>query len=233
MHEIYAYNISNARGKVKKKCASVMARAGFSTADLRAAGTEFLLARVSPQIQDEALRQLNRVFATPTTTTHNSGTANSIPPDLITVHIRWGDKEQEIKLLGIAEYIRAVQDIQRQRGRSAETANVYLATEDPRAVAEFQAAALPGWKVYVDQYYHDLRSHRRDIYNGPNHMALDLAGRPGTIALGSLLVGMEANDYVLTTASNWSRLYNELRKAVVDPRCGNCTLMVDLKAGEW
>jgi hypothetical protein len=50
---------------------------------------------------------------------------------------------------------------------------------------------------------------------------------------GSLLVAMEANYFVLTTASNWSRLMNELRKNFVEPRCNNCTLMVDLKYGEW
>jgi hypothetical protein len=48
-----------------------------------------------------------------------------------------------------------------------------------------------------------------------------------------LLVALEANYFVLTTASNWSRLMNELRKNVLDPSCGDCTRMIDLRPGEW
>jgi hypothetical protein len=217
----FAKNISNARGKVKVRCPEIMAE--YTVSQIRAAGTEFLFTRVSKHIQDEAARQLNRVFSS----------NDQVPVDLITVHIRWGDKEQEIKLLGIDSYIQAVMDILKQRKRPLNTANIFLATEDPRALAEFQSAAPVGWKIYVDQYFHDLLPHRRDIYNGPNHMALDLQGKPGPAALGSLLVAMEANDFVLTTASNWSRLMNELRWSILDPACGNCTLLVDLKPGEW
>ena len=53
------------------------------------------------------------------------------------------------------------------------------------------------------------------------------------MALGSLLVAMEANDFVLTTASNWSRLMDELRKNVLEPRMANGTIMVDLRPGQW
>jgi hypothetical protein len=220
----FAKNISNARGKVKVRCPEIMAE--YTISQIRAAGTEFLFTRVSQHIQDEATRQLNRVFSS---NDHQQG----VPVDLITVHIRWGDKEQEIKLLGIESYIQAVKDILKQRKRPLDTANIFLATEDPRALTAFQATAPVGWKIYVDQYFHDLLPHRRDIYNGPNHMALDLQGKPGPAALGSLLVAMEANDFVLTTASNWSRLMNELRGSILDHACGNCTLLVDLKPGEW
>jgi hypothetical protein len=219
----FAKNISNARGKVKVRCPEIMAE--YNVSEIRAAGTEFLFTRVSKHIQDEATRQLNRVFL--------SNEQQGVPADLITVHIRWGDKEQEIKLLGIDSYIQAVKDILQQRKRPLDTANIFLATEDPRALTAFQSAAPDGWMIYVDQYFHDLLPHRRDIYNGPNHMALDLQGKPGPAALGSLLVAMEANDFVLTTASNWSRLMNELRGSILDPACGNCTLLVDLKPGEW
>jgi acetyl-CoA acetyltransferase len=37
-------------------------------------------------------------------------------------------------------------------------------------------------------------------------------------SLAALLVSMESNRFVLTRASNWSRLIDELRKNVVDPR---------------
>jgi hypothetical protein len=57
--------------------------------------------------------------------------------------------------------------------------------------------------------------------------------RSGLIALGSLLVAMEANMFVLTTKSNWSTLMNHLRTQIVDPQCGNCTDMMDLRPGVW
>ena len=55
----------------------------------------------------------------------------------------------------------------------------------------------------------------------------------GRKALVALLLAMEAQYYVLTTGSNWSRLMDELRQAVVDVRCGGCTEMVDLRRGWW
>jgi hypothetical protein len=43
---------------------------------------------------------------------------------------------------------------------------------------------------------------------------------------------MEANDFVLTTASNWSRLMDELRGSILADRAATA-LLVDLKPGEW
>ena len=47
--------------------------------------------------------------------------------------------------------------------------------------------------------------------NVHRYAATDLSGQNGWIALGSLLFAIEANDFVLTLASTWSRLMNELR----------------------
>ena len=54
-------------------------------------------------------------------------------------------------------------------------------------------------------------------------------GAMGKSSLISLLIAMEAKYFVLTTGSNWSRLINELRISKVDPLCGNCTMMYDLR----
>lgn len=81
--------------------------------------------------------------------------------------------------------------------------------------------------------YREMLPYRRTSFDGNALTAHDLGGRPGLIALGSLLVSMEANDFVLTTKSNWSRLMNELRKNVLDPRCSGRTKLVDLEPGEW
>ena len=68
-----------------------------------------------------------------------------------------------------------------------------MATEDPKAVLEFQQAVLNRWKIYVDQFYHETKDFRTEEYNGIPKMVALLQGRTGTVALASLLVAMEAN----------------------------------------
>lgn len=58
-------------------------------------------------------------------------------------------------------------------------------------------------------------------------IAHDSGGKAGLQSLGALLISMQANRYVLSTGSNWSRLINELRKNIIDPRCGNCTTVAE------
>ena len=106
--------------------------------------------------------------------------------------------------------------------------NVFLATEDPKAVEAFRRNAPPHWNIFVDEYLKVFRKHRQSTYNGHALLAKQLHGQPGRVALASLLVAMEARSFVLTTASNWSRLINELRRSIVEPRRGP-TRMVDLR----
>jgi hypothetical protein len=210
------------------KCPSILGDNATmeETASFRAAAMEYLFSHVSPIVVQEAQRQLQLVFP-----------GGTVPPNLITVQIRWGDKQKEMKLLPAHDYIKGVQEILQQRNDdNDDSVSIYLATEDPKAVKAFRQAAPKEWNIYIDQYYHDmlpLRHKGKDVYNQGPKTARATKGRAGLVALGSLLVAMEANDFVLTTASNWSRLMNELRKNVLDPRCNGCTRMVDLKYGEW
>jgi hypothetical protein len=69
--------------------------------------------------------------------------------------------------------------------------------------------------LFLDQYYHDILPHRstdEGVYNQNPIPSTLLKGRTGLVALGLLLLVMEANDFVLTTASNWSRLMDEFRE---------------------
>lgn len=177
-----------------------------------------LLAGVSHVVVEEARRQLNLIFG-----------PSGPPKDLITVQIRWGDKKREMKLVDISGYIEAVRKILQNLGRNTTTASVFLATEDPRAVEEFRENAPSEWNVYVDAYFEQFLPHRQKGYNGNPHMSKQLGGSPGLVALASILVAMEANDFVLTTASNWSRLMNELRKNVLQPRLERPSELVDLR----
>jgi hypothetical protein len=208
---------------------------------IQLATIESLFTRVTPLVFEEAERQLNLVFG-------DLGTGAAVPKDLITVHIRWGDKVEnfygkhkrypEMKKVSIEEYINAIRQIlERRRQRqlqqpsdmSLNTANIYLATEDPSAVNEFRAAMPQEWNLYVDRFLTETQIHRVNEYNGAAKLAKEFKGRTGLLALGSLLVAMEANDFVLTTESNWSRIMDELRRSIVDSRCGNCTIMIDLR----
>jgi hypothetical protein len=224
--------------------------------NVRAATTEYLFTRVSDIVQKEGERQLNLLFGS----VHQNRPKN-VPKNLITVHIRWGDKDGEMKLVPIQNYIDAVQQILEKRKAKRDTqrnqfnkgsatmknvengngmnqkydneVHILLATEDPEAVKQFLSVKPKEWNVYIDQYYTEMLPYRIEfgnVFNVNSYYAThkNVRGRNGLIALGSLLVAIEANDFVLTTASNWSRLINELRKNIIDPRCNNCTTMIDL-----
>ena len=229
----------------RKACPHITRNAG-GYSNVRAATTEYMFTRVSDIVQTEGERQLNILFHG-----NNRTFTPKVPKDLITVHIRWGDKLWEMKLITIDLYIEAVQQIldkrqeKKKKQKKQQTGSdgnesieeqhnnvhIFLATEDPIAYEEFMLKKPKHWQVYIDQYYIEMLPFRQE--HGQWNVHVEAAegrfqGRNGLIALGSLLVAMEANDFVLTTASNWSRLINEIRKNILDPRCNNCTSMIDL-----
>ena len=253
---LISINMTRRLGGITQNCSNVIASVDNNVSMVRAAITEFLFTRVSQIVQQEGQRQLNLVFSRPDLNQNRNSPnasviANGIPKNLITVHVRWGDKGREMSLSPISKYIVAIEQIlqRRRTNRNAKVpmyndhvdasdpneVNVFLATEDPEAVMEFQRAAPNEWNIYIDQYYTENLIYRQNIgnvYNVNTITALQSNGRTGLLALGSLLVAMEANDYVLTTGSNWSRLMNEIRINILNPRCHNCTTMIDLKRGE-
>lgn len=209
----------------QERCPGIIENNRKKLSDFRAASIEYLFQSVNPALVEEAERQLNLVFP-----------EGRVPSGLITVQIRWGDKREEMELLPADAYVKGVRQILEKRQRNSDTVSVFLATEDPKAVNAFREAAPPEWKIYLDQYFHDMLPYRNktdDVYNQAPQTATQTKGRAGLVALSSLLVAMEANDFVLMTLSNWSRMMNELRKNVIDPRCNGCTNLIDLRSGEW
>jgi hypothetical protein len=229
------------------KCDNLTNAAG-GVHNVRASNTELFFTRVSPTVQAEAERQYQLVYGTkdnPENATNDKGGVT--PPNLITVHMRWGDKKAEMELVAVEEYIRGVQQAIEMRQNQVRDGvitdpkywdatftdvNIFLATEDPRAYAAFAKAAPSNWTIYSDHYFTEFNASRRDEYDGQVNMAREMGGHPGLVALGSLLVAMEANTFILTTESNWSRVMNELRRYILNPRCGECTVLVDLSPGE-
>ena len=136
-------------------------------------------------------------------------------------------------LVTIAEFMNASKRILTEDElEGKKRVHFYVATEDPRAVAAFVAGAEDHWVVHSSgpKITIENEENARDVRMMDT--AYNSKGKAGLQSLGALLIAMEANRYILTTGSNWSRLINELRKSVVDSRCGNCTKMVDLREGE-
>lgn len=191
----------------------------------RSASIEYMFGQVSPLLISEAQRQIGVIFG-----------PNGAPEDLITVHVRWGDKGDEMKLVTVEEYINATTEIlMTVLNRTADSpANVFLATEDPEAVRAFLEKAPSNWKIYRDLVVDELDRFRPpETYNSASIMTKNTRGRGGLVNMGSLLVSMEANYFVLTTASGWSRMMNHIRKSIIDPRCRNCTHVIDLRPRTW
>ena len=183
----------------------------------RAAATEFLFTRVSHAVINEAKRQEELVFG-----------ASGAPPDLITVHIRWGDKGSEMELQSVFEYISAVKNIS-----LSSDARVYISTEDPAAIDAFIQHAPSEWKIYQDQMVNDMKGYRPQTGNNAVTAALRSEGREGIEALASLLLAMESQKFIITGKSNWSRLMDEIRKNILDPHCNYCTSVIDLEPASW
>ena len=170
----------------------------------------------------------------------------AVPPNLITVHIRWGDKAIEMDLASVREYVNAVHHILdrrqqqqqqgHQQGHQLQPVNVFVSSEDPRAFTSFRNAAPDSWNIYQDAMVQEMKMFRpkdgTQWAAGPV-VTQRLSRTEGTSSLASLAIAMEANEFVLVLGSNWSRLMDELRKAVVDPTCGGCTYSVNLRQGQW
>ena len=238
--------------------------------EYRAATTEYIFQSIHPLIVQEAERHIGWLFgnnnaarddATVSPLTTEVVGAIAVPPDMITVHLRWGDKFFEMDLVPIPDYVQAILDMLQMihddknnidNNNSSNNrhfhpvnhttpAHIYLATEDPRAVTEFLQYTqqhYPHWTIYVDRTVTELTTFRPNVGNRASWTTRNTHGRAGFTALGSLLVALESRYYILTTGSNWSRLLNELRLNVIEKRCcpantTNCTRMIDLRPGEW
>jgi hypothetical protein len=218
-------NITNPRNKKRDGCALLKYKPGGILHEFRAASTEYLFQHVSPLVVHEAERQVGLLFG-----------PGGTPDDLITVHIRWGDKYTEMPnraLLTISSYVEAISKLLHDRYGQNRTANIYLATEDPVAFQELQIAVPVGWMIYYDRTVEELSRFRPPYGNNAYWTSKNSKGRAGLASFASMLVAMEARLFVLTTRSNWSRIINHLRTNIIDPRCNRCTNMVDLVPGIW
>lgn len=210
-------NVSDPRRK--EKWCKLAKQSTLVKDQFRAGVTEYIFQKVSPLVIREAKRQTGIVFP-----------GGKAPDGLISLHIRWGDKFWEMDLPPIQEYIDAVKSLLPDVDAPA---HIYLSTEDPRAHDELMETKPDHWTVYPDITLRELADFRPKKGNRASWTTRNTKGRAGLVALGSLLVAMEANLFVLTTKSNWSSMMNHIRTNIIDPRCGQCTRAVDLRPGGW
>ncbi|CAJ1932830.1 unnamed protein product [Cylindrotheca closterium] len=240
----FSYNFTNVTVQDPRayRCALTQKTVGITERDeYRASATEYLFSHVSPLVIQEAQRQIGIIFG---------DLPNAMAPEnLITVHIRWGDKFWEMDLAKIEEYIDAIQSLIQSDASLVGPdglVHIYLATEDPKAHDEFLAAVPNDWKVYADITLQEINSFRPVKGNRASHATRNTKGRAGLVAMGSLLVALEAKAYVLTTKSNFSSLINHLRRKIVNRQCrksegrindddngDECTAAIDLRPDVW
>lgn len=121
--------------------------------------------------------------------------------NMVTVHVRWGDKHNEAPQIPITKYVKAVADFQ------ITHPVVYITTEDKSALREFTRAAPKNWTV---RHYAPATS---TLSTGPNNSPMNFARsnpNAGMHSMVAFLLGMQGNNFVLTTSSNWSRLFREM-----------------------
>ena len=215
----------------------------------RAAAVEYLFSNLRPEIVQEADGVIGEIFHS-VLSTHSQDTTIRPPPalalsyvagraspakrgarghfpiaDMISVHIRRGDKITEMDLVSDMDYIRGIDSF--VQNYSISEPHIFLTTEDKRSADKFSSkveAYNATWRVFT---YDKSVGHM--FASTTMYMAQSSHGALGRFSLISLLIALEAKYYVLTSGSNWSRLIDELRRNVLDVECQNCTRMLDLR----
>ena len=140
-----------------------------------------------------------------------------LPHPFVSIHVRHGDKGNEMHLHAFSEYLNATRVLLKHpRG-----ASVFVSTEDGAVIDE--AAENKEWKFFW------TTGHKR-LNSGP----IQASGVHGTaeemrIAFLNLYICLEADAFVWIRGSNWGRLLDELRN--VSGRCDSPN--VDIDYDEW
>lgn len=92
----------------------------------RAAAMEFLFSSVNKKLVDEAVTSIEKVFG-----------KEGVPEDLITVHLRWGDKKLEMKLVSQEEFVVAIDGM--AKNHSIANPKVFITTESNHALTAMQS----------------------------------------------------------------------------------------------
>ena len=192
--------------------------------EFRAAAMEYLFSNINSKIIHDANTAIHTIFGD-----------NGIPSDLITVHLRWGDKKLEMKLVSQEEFVTAIDNI--ATNYSIINPKIFITTESQHALESMQlyvSKHRSNWTLYnySPSVYETRVIEKKSnitLHHNPMAVAKHTGGSIGKSSIIALLIALEAKYYILTSGSNWSRLIDELRKNVINHICHNCTIMMDLR----
>ena len=197
----------------------------------RTAAMEMLFSNVSDAIINRTQRAAAHVFG-----------PRGSPDRMITVHIRWSDKGRESELQDMQGYIKGCQTLI-EKHNIPSPVSIFVMSEDVSALAAFKEIAMHDWQIFHYDYDDPaaIETHQAGELDAMDSSTTleqkeelfytfgkDKTNIQGAWSLIALLLSLESQYFVLTTASNWSRLVNELREAITDVDCGGCTDVVDL-----
>ncbi|EJK62648.1 hypothetical protein THAOC_16731, partial [Thalassiosira oceanica] len=134
------------------------------------AAMEFLFQSVRPAVIAEAERQAREAFPE----------GLPVPNNMVTVHMRWGDKPGEVGEKTLAKYfVAGVKRFVQKKGLGGiSPVHVYLASEDEVAIRAFEKKAPRNWHIHT---------------SGPTGKGLIFemtSGSNGLASLGALLLSM-------------------------------------------
>lgn len=149
------------------------------------------------------------------------------PSNMISVHIRWGDKAVENALVPMSKYVKSVNNLINKNNigihddrsiQSNLTQTIFISTEDMAAYHEFVKIAkihFPNWtvKTYLPAIAQDSSV---ESPQSPITTARETHGNMAIKSLVSLLILLQSKYLVLTPASNWSRIIDELHEWLWD-----------------
>ena len=163
------------------------------------------IVRPNKRTLQELKRRTKRLFS-----------GHSISPGTISVHVRHGDKQVEMRLIPNHEYVAAAEQMYMSKSHSRLYKRIFLSTEDPATVSHFNQ--LTDWHI---QYTDVNRSNH-------NMGAPFLVPDPSEEFLNSLLnldLATQCDGFVCTLGSMWCTLIDRLRSTV---RCKASSPYVDL-----
>ncbi len=175
------FNCSHSRALFSQKSSRGYLQKQF----IRAASVRFFQSQLSPWVNE------------------NIDAARKMMPlvhPLVSMHIRRGDKHQEMQLLDTEEYLKRILPVMIAFG----VRNIFLSTEDPEPIASaMRRFSAINW-IFTDDVrknpsWHDL-------------MASNLT-EEFLLAMRNLYLAAEADFFIGTRESNWCRLIDETQKA--------------------
>ena len=146
------------------------------------------------------------------------------PRQAVCMHVRQSDKELEMKLHPVSDYLAAA-DVFR---RNLSVDSIFITTESPAVIEAIMSEATS--RDYPDFDFYYTKHERVPGFVAVTDVAIQLGrSHSALVSLANLYLSAHPNcvAHVLTTASNWCSLINDLR--VTDGKREEAWRLVDLE----